>query len=202
MIISDCIQLSKEWFREKAGVPSASNFDKIVTSKGEPSKQSVKYLYQLAGENIVGLKTETYQNEAMKRGVVLEAEARNLFAMVHDVSVRQVGLIYKDARKTCLCSPDGIIGEEAGLEIKCPLIHTHVSYLLKGELPTDYIQQVQGSMMVTGFSSWWFESYFPGLPPLILKIERDNIFIEKLEKELNRFVEDLAITIKKLKGML
>ncbi|MDO9530370.1 MAG: YqaJ viral recombinase family protein [Syntrophales bacterium] len=202
MIKIDCEQLSPEWFLEKVGKPSAGSFDKIVTSKGEPSKQREKYLYQLAGETIAGMKTETYSNEAMKRGIELEAEARDLFMMITDLEVTQVGIIYPDAGKAYGCSPDGIIEDSAGLEIKCPLIHTHVDYLLRGILPTDYVQQVQGSMLVTGFNWWFFCSYFPGLPPLIIKVPRDGVFIEKLRTELEKFCLDLAIVINKLKAMI
>ena len=198
MITVDCDQMSEEWFAEKTGKPGASSFDKIVTTKGEPSKSAKNYLYQLAGESIVGIKTETYQNAIMQRGIELEPSARSLFEMIHDVEVKQVGLCYPDERKKYLCSPDGLL-EDAGLEIKCPMIHTHVSYLLGGKLPTDYFQQVQGSMAVTGFSHWWFMSYFPRMKPLIIKVERDEGFIKKLKAELDNFCLDLVLTVKKLK---
>jgi len=198
MITVDCDQMSEEWFAEKTGKPGASSFDKIVTTKGEPSKSAKNYLYQLAGESIVGIKTETYQNAIMQRGIELEPSARSLFEMIHDVEVKQVGLCYPDEQKKYLCSPDGLL-EDAGLEIKCPMIHTHVSYLLGGKLPTDYFQQVQGSMAVTGFSHWWFMSYFPRMKPLIIKVERDEGFIKKLKAELDNFCLDLVLTVKKLK---
>ena len=198
MITVDCDQMSEEWFAEKTGKPGASSFDKIVTTKGEPSKSAKNYLYQLAGESIVGIKTETYQNAIMQRGIELEPSARSLFEMIHDVEVKQVGLCYPDEQKKYLCSPDGLL-EDAGLEIKCPMIHTHVSYLLGGKLPTDCFQQVQGSMAVTGFSHWWFMSYFPRMKPLIIKVERDEGFIKKLKAELDNFCLDLVLTVKKLK---
>ena len=198
MIIIDCQQLDEVWFAERAGKPSASNFDKIVTTKGEPSKQSKNYLYQLAGESITGLKVETYQNAAMQRGIELEPTARSLFEMIHDVEVKQVGLCYPDEQKKYLCSPDGLI-ENSGLEIKCPMIHTHVGYLLENKLPTEYIQQVQGSMAVTGFDAWYFMSFFPGLPSLIIKVKRDEAFIDKLKKELDSFCSELVEIVKKLK---
>lgn len=200
MIVIDCEQMSEQWFAEKAGKPSASNFDKIITTKGEPSKMAKKYLYQLAGESITGLKTESYQNAAMLRGIELEPQARSLFEMIHDVEVKQVGLCYPDEQKKYLCSPDGLL-EDAGLEIKCPEIHTHVSYLIEGKLPTDYFQQVQGGMAVTGLPFWHFMSYFPGLPPFIIKVERDDAFISKLKTELDVFCFDLVTTVKKLKEM-
>jgi len=197
MIPIYCDQMSEVWFAEKTGKPGASSFDKIVTTKGEPSKSAKNYLYQLAGETIVGIKTETYQNAIMQRGIELEPSARSLFEMMYDVEVQQVGLCYPDEQKKYLCSPDGLL-EDAGLEIKCPLIHTHVSYLLGNKLPTDYIQQVQGSMAVTGFSAWWFMSYYPGIKPFIIKVERDNIFIEKLKTVLDSFCLELALTVKKI----
>jgi len=200
MIKIDCEQLSPEWFQARAGKPSASRFDKIVTSKGEPSKQSKNYMYELAGENLTEVKTETYQNAAMQRGIELESEARSLFEMAYDVEVKQVGLVYPDEQKRYCCSPDGLL-EDSGLEIKCPLIHTHVSYLLENKLPTDYIQQVQGSMLIMGFDHYFFMSYYPGLPPLILKIERDEEFIAKLATELNKFTIELASVVRKLKEM-
>jgi len=200
MVIIDCIQGEEQWFSEKAGKPGASNFDKIITTKGEPSKSAKKYLYQLAGESLTGLKAESYQNAAMLRGIELEPKARSLFELVHDVEVKQVGLCYPDEQKKYLCSPDGLL-DDAGLEIKCPEIQTHVSYLLEGKLPTDYFQQVHGGMAVTGLSSWVFMSYYPGLPPFIIKVERDEAFITKLKAELDSFCYELALTVKRLKEM-
>ena len=75
MIRLDVEQGSREWLEARAGTPSASNFDKIVTTKGEPSKQAKNYLYELAGERIAGPKPETYQSAAMVRGLETEAEA-------------------------------------------------------------------------------------------------------------------------------
>lgn len=200
MITLEMEQCSPEWFAARAGIPSASCFDKIITTKGSPSKQAQAYLYQLAGERIAGCKTDTYQNATMQRGIELEAEARQLFEMVRDVEVKQVGICYFDERKSFSCSPDGLMDLE-GLEIKCPLIHTHVGYLLSGELPADYFQQVQGSMLVTGFMRWSFMSYYPGLPPLIVSVERDNAFCSKLRVELDSFCEELDKVEKRLREL-
>ena len=202
MIIETFPQLSPEWFAARAGRPSAGSFDRILTPKTmKPSAQAQNYLYQLAGERITGVKTETFSTPAMERGVILEAEARLLFEMLHDVEVQQVGLVYPDERKLCSCSPDGLL-DDAGLEIKCPLIHTSVSSLLAGELPGDHIPQVQGSMMITGFSHWWFMSYYPGLPPLIIDVPRDDVFCSALEVELQSFCARLDEVEAKLRGLL
>jgi len=200
MIIIDAPQLSEEWFAARAEIgPTASNFDKIVTSKGLPSKQAQKYLYERAGERIAGFKGDSYQSFAMQRGIELEEEARSLFELIHGIEVKQVGFCMSDD-KTFGCSPDGLL-EDSGLEIKCPLIHTHVDYLLSGELPSAYIQQVQGSMLVTGFKYYWFISYYPGLPPLIIRVERDTEFLIKLKVALDNFCVELNQVESKLRGM-
>lgn len=198
MITLNFLQGSPEWLAEKAGKPSASNFDKIVTTKGEPSKSAQKYLYQLAGERVAGLKEETYQNGAMQRGIELEAEARQFYEMVKDCKVDQIGLCYPNEKKLYSCSPDGLIGKDGLIEIKCPLIPAHVSYLIDGVLPTEYFQQVQGQLFITGRKWLDFVSYFPGLKPLIVRVTPDKEFIKKLEAELVTFCNQLEEIVKKI----
>ena len=191
MITVDNIQqLSPEWFAARCGIPSSSNFDKIVTSAGAPSKQAQKYMYQLVAERITGFKETGYTNDTMKRGIELEGEARGLFEIITENDVKQVGLCYDDDKKY-LCSPDGLLGD-CGLELKNPLSHTHVSYLLNNQqLVKDYHHQVQGAMLVTGFFHWWLMSHYPRLPPLIIKVERDALFCAALKKALDQFCADL-----------
>jgi len=198
MIILDCEQMDLEWWQAHVGTPSASNFSKILTPTGKSSASAKDYMYQLAGEILTGKKTETYHNAVMQRGIEMEAEARTLYELMFDCEVQQVGLIYPDEQKKYCCSPDGIV-DDRGIEIKCPLIHTHVGYLLSGKLPTIYVPQVQGSMLITGFKRWDFMSYFPGLKPLIVKVERDDKYCNLLAKELDKFIDELVKTIRKLK---
>jgi predicted phage-related endonuclease len=200
MIISDVVQGSPEWFAERCGIPTCSNFDKLITTKGEPSKSRTKYMYQLAGERITGQREESYQSAAMQRGVELEAEARSFYELMTGETVQIVGLCYADKKKRYACSPDGLIGEHGGIEIKCPQLSTAVEYLLKGVLPTEYYQQVQGSMAVTGRKWWDFVSYYPGMKPLIVRVERNEEFIKALKVELEIFCQELDEITEKLKG--
>ena len=202
MIVMDQIeQLSPEWFAEHAGVPGASSFDKIVASKGAPSKSRQGYLYQLAGEAITGKKEAGYSSPAMDEGVNREQESRELYEMINKCEVEQVGMAYPDEQKKYLCSPDGLIERKRGLELKNVIPKTQVQYLLDGKLPTKYFIQCQGSLLVTGCDAWDFMSYCPGMPPFIIQVERDEIFIQKLESELDSFVIELAGIIKKLKTL-
>jgi hypothetical protein len=195
--IYDIDQGTDAWFAAKAGRPGASSFDRIITTKGEPSKQRTDYLYELAGERIVGRTENGYTNRAMQIGLEREPEGRALFEMLHDVELMRVGLVYKDEAKLVLCSPDGLL-QNAGFEQKNPMLKTHVKYLLDGKLPTDYFQQVQGSMWVCGFDTWYFMSHWPGLAPLILKVHSDEKWIVKLDCVMRDFLDELDYIHKEL----
>ena len=159
-------------------------------------------LYKLAGEKVLGEKEEGYTNGAMQRGIELEPEARALFELITELGVKEVGLCYYDERRDRSCSPDGLVETGMtlmdGLEIKCPELQTHVEYLIAKKLPTKYIQQVQGSLYITGLERWNFFSYYPGMKPLHIVVERDEIFIAKLSKALDDFVVELDKTHKLL----
>ncbi len=113
--------------------------------------------------------------------------------------VQEVGFCVSDCGRFG-CSPDGLVGEDGLVEIKCPIISTHVEYLLKckDECPTDYFQQTQGQILVTGRKWVDFVSYFPGLPPLIVREEPNEVFQKLLIKELDLFTNELDEVVKKL----
>lgn len=198
MVVIDCEQGSEQWFKVRTGIPSASNFDKIITTEGKPSKQKEKYLYTVAGEKVSGIKEDTYQSFAMQQGVIKEEEARNYYKMLYDVEVQKVGFCVSDDG-TYGCSPDGLIGKDGGLEIKCPLIYTHVGYMIKGELLKDYYQQAQGSLFVTGRKWWDIMSYYAGLKPVIIRVLPDKAFHKALEVELEIFTKELNALIERIK---
>lgn len=151
---------------------------------------------QLAGERIIGTKEESYTNSIMQRGIDLEKDARVMYEFDEGLKVIEVGLVFKDDSKTVSCSPDGlVIGDDGkfirGLEIKCPLLSTHVEYLVDAKLPTKYVQQVQGSMYVTGLDEWDFLSYYPGMPIFRVRVLKDQAFHDKLAQALHQFVAAL-----------
>lgn len=201
MIAVDCEQGSPEWFAERVGRPSSSRFGEIITTKGVPSKQAEKYLYELAGERLIGCKAESYQNAAMTRGIEMEGEARSLYGFLRDIEVEQVGICYPDEQRKYGASPDGFVGKDGCLEIKCPTLSVAVEYLLAGKLPTKYFQQVQGQLLVTGRAWVDFLSYFPGLSPLLVRVERDEKFLAMLKVALDEFCERLDRTTERLRGM-
>lgn len=197
-IYRDIIQGSPEWFAIKAGKVSAGSMDKIVTSTGKASTQRGAYLYQLAGERVMGAsEAGGFKSGWMARGTELEPEARDVYAMLNEVEVEQVGFITDDLGRYG-CSPDGIIGNK-GLEIKCTSLSVFVGYVLGGKLPTEYRVQVQGGLFVTGFPAWDFFAYYPGMKPFQITVEPDLKFHAILKEELERFLSDLGTTEKQLR---
>ncbi|MCE5227117.1 MAG: YqaJ viral recombinase family protein [Porphyromonadaceae bacterium] len=198
IVIDDVEQNSPEWFALRLGNPGASNIDKIITPKGDVSKSRDDYMMTLAGELVCGKQEESYKSIAMMNGNEREESARQLFELAYGVEVKKVGLVYKDEKKLFHCSPDGLF-LDSGLEIKCPMMKTHVRYLLENKLPSDYFGQVQMSMYVCESDDWYFMSYYEGLPPLILNVKRDEKYIEKLEPVLLNFCCDLGNMVEKLR---
>jgi putative phage-type endonuclease len=197
--IIECDQGSEAWYAARCGVPSASNFDMILTTKGERSKQRQKYMYRLAGERVCGIPEEAYQSAAMARGKEMEAEAREFYEFAKGVDVRQVGFCMDD-NAPFGASPDGLVGDDGCLEIKCPIIATHVGYLIENMVPLDYFQQTQGQLLVTGRIWCDFVSYYPGIKPLIIRVNREEPFIKILKSELLGFCEELETVARKIGG--
>lgn len=197
MQIFDFEQRSPEWYQIRAGIPTSSNFDKIITTEGKSSKQRQEYLYQLVGERLGGIADESYQSLAMIQGIAKEDEARMLYEIARE-PIQKVGFCLSDCGRYG-SSTDGLIGDKGVFELKCPLMSTHIGYMInKDEIPTDYFQQTQGEMLVTGRSFVDFMSYFPGLPPVIIREEPNETFQRLLKKELELFTEELHDLVKKL----
>lgn len=189
MIVIDCEQGSPEWFAARLGKPTASEFDKIITAGGKPSTQADGLLHKLLAELITGKAAVFTESDWMKRGKEYEAEARDFLSFHLDTEIRQVGFVMTDCGSFG-CSPDGMYAE-GGCELKCPSPGVHVSYLLRGTIPPDYIPQVQGSMLVTGAPWWDFVSYHPDMPPLIVRVERDYAFHAALAEYMGKFLTRL-----------
>lgn len=200
----ECPQGSDVWWEVRCGIPTASRFASIVTSKGAPSKAMDTYIAELIGDTVMPRPTYfTTQGRpvtsAMTNGTDCEPEARRFYEMHSDCSVTQVGFILHDSGLFG-CSPDGLVGEDGGLELKCPETKTQAGYLMKGILPKQYMAQVHGSLIVTERKWWDFVSYAYGLKPLILRVT-PNEFTDQLRKSLAVFVAKLQEVRAKLIGV-
>lgn len=185
-VFSDLEQGSETWRAIRAGLPTASRFSDVL-AKGE-GKTRGKYLRELAAEVLTGEPTESFTNDYMARGHEYEDEARRMFAFMREVDPQQVGFI-RNGRMGC--SPDSLIGDSAGLEIKVAIPAVQIERLQRGELPAEHKAQVQGSMLVTDRPVWHFMSYCPKLPTLILDVPRDDEYLAQLAKAIEAFNTEL-----------
>tara|TARA_R110000796_G_scaffold23180_1_gene66682 strand:- start:3798 stop:4469 length:672 start_codon:yes stop_codon:yes gene_type:complete len=196
IVLESMIQGSEQWLNARKGRATASEFKKILTATGKPSKSSLSYMRKLARECVCDDPQEFIGNKFTDWGHEWEPVARQWFADNVNPLVKEVGFVGRGDGAPVGCSPDSLIVNAAGdyiegLEIKCPQVDTHVKYLMEGVLPDDYKLQVHGSMAVTGLDRWHFVSFFPELPALHLVIERDA-FTEKVGAALDQFIIEYA----------
>lgn len=193
MIIVDCEQGTPEWYAARAGVPTASNFARLVTPTGKPSAQAGDYLSELLGEYATGTTDEdSYTDFWMERGKELEPEARLAYQLVTGNKVSQVGFVYRDESRLVGCSPDGLVWDrEKGCEIKCPKEKNWAAYYIANTCPKAYWPQTQGSMWITGFDEWDFSAYHPKYEPFIVTVKKDAEFQKALDDIVPAFIEKL-----------
>ena len=193
MIIEYMPQQGEEWLEAKKGIPSASNFDKIIKANGQPSAQAERYMFDLAMERLRGRK-ESYTNRSILAGIEREPESRDYYSLINGVDIEEVGLVYFDERKLFCCSPDGLYlpDRKKGLELKNPEEWTHYQYMQNPEkLLSDYHRQVHGSLAITGAKEWDIMSYCPPLKEVIVTVKRDQAFCATILTEVVKFCLDL-----------
>lgn len=191
-VILDTLQQgTPEWFAIRAMMPTASNFDRILTATGKQSTQARAYALELIAERYGGEDVDRWSNQWTDRGHELETRAREFYQLAFGISIQQVGFIHRDD-KSAGCSPDGLIGDDGGLEIKCLKATNHLEMLLDGIIQTKFIPQVQGSLWVTERQWWDFLGYHPRFKHFKVRIERDEVYIALLAIEINKFNAVLA----------
>jgi hypothetical protein len=198
MIVHDVEQGSPEWRRLRLGIPTASNFHRIISPKTlKLSAASHGYLCELVAERLLGEPMDADKTMFMERGSELEEQAVAYYELQRDVETTRVGFVTDD---DCAvgCSPDRLVGDDGGLEIKCPGAAQHVSNML--EMTAHYMPQVQGTMWLTGRDWWDLLSFHPALPPVIVRIERDEEYIERLAEAVCAFNVRLDQATEQLKA--
>lgn len=199
MKILDLDQGSEEWFSARLGVPTASRFKDIVTpAKGEKSASYKGYMYELIAERLTKEREGFFKSEWMERGNEIEPLARASYEFINDVEVKQIGMIFNDDM-TIGISPDGLIGDNGGLEIKCPKPSTVVKYMLDGGLPLEYKPQVMGSLWISEREWWDFLAFHPSMDFYQIRVYRDEDYIKKMNQHITDFVDELHNNYEKLR---
>lgn len=195
--IVDCEQGSDSWWRAKLGIPSASDFKKVLA--GGDGLTRDEYMRKLAGEAVWGVRREDYRNADMERGNAMEPYLRNFYAMEHDAELAQVGFV-KRRLKTGFAgySPDSLVGPDGLLETKSAAPHRLLEIMRAGRVPPEHLPQCHGGMWVTG-RAWvdvviGFEpsAGYAGARPLVRRVRRDEAYIKRLELAVETFNEQLA----------
>lgn len=198
MIIHEVQQGSESWIELRLGIPTASEFHRIVTPKGALSAQADKYAHRLIAEGLLKRQLDSLEGlEWIDRGKELEEDAARMYQFQNEVDVTKVGFITTD-NGLIGASPDRLISKSIGLECKCPSPQVHVSYML-GDMGDKYKPQVQGQNYVGEFEYSVLFSYNPEFPPVTIKTPRDEDYIKILAKSLDDFCNMKAEMLEKIR---
>lgn len=194
-------QGSQEWLALRAGKVTASKVADVMSSITTAGYKN--YLADLVVERLTGKKTESFTNAAMQWGVDQEPIARAEYEVKTGNFVDQIAFVDHPTIANFGCSPDGLVGNDGLIETKCPNTATHIDYVMQDKVPTKYIPQIQCQLAVTGRKWCDFVSFDPRLPDglqiLIVRLERDDEYIEKLEARVVKFLDEVNSAVNGLK---
>lgn len=186
MRIIDVEQGSQAWLDARVGVLTASVMDQVITPKTMKTSASMgKLVNRMLAEVTLGRSLDDASSLFIERGTQLEDEARRWYEFKRDVEVERVGLCLRDDGLLGF-SPDGLVGEDGGVEIKCPTAAVHMGYLLDGL--DQYYHQIMASLWISQRQWWDFVSYCPGLPPVLVRFHPDLKFFKAMEEATAQFL--------------
>mgnify|MGYP002642100444 CR=1 FL=1 len=190
MRIIDVRQQSEEWEKWRAR-PTASEFHNFVTPvNGEYSKQAIAYASKIIAKQL-GVYQEPPPSFWMDWGTEHEPNAKHAYTKQTGNEITDVGFVLPDNTDAYGGSPDGLIGDDGLIEIKCPKPETLIAYRAAGVLPKDYRPQVQGLLMITQRAWCDFYVWHPQLKPFLLRVEADDLYQLKIAKSLLKLLEEI-----------
>lgn len=195
-------QGSGEWAKIRLGKVTASEIDSLVSPEGKvrTGDGPNAYLYRKLSEKVLGFAEESGSSWEMEQGTIMQHEAIPWLEFTHDVKVNQVGFISDDEDRFG-ASPDGLIGEDGGVEVKCCQPAKSLQYLLDGVVPKEYRLQVQFSLYVTQRKWWYFLSYSRQWPQLLLRVEPDPVIQSAIKTALDQFFSKFDSAQQKIVAM-
>lgn len=194
------IQGSDEWFSARCGKVTASRIDDLMArTKIGYGASRANYMAQLIAERLTGKPTESYTNGAMQWGIDHEAEARAAYEFFREAQVTEVGFLLHPTIVESGASPDGLVGDDGLVEIKCPNTATHIDTLLNLQVPGKYTKQMLWQMASTRRKWCDFVSYDPRMP------EKLRLFVKRFEfdaEEVRRMETEVLAFLNELNGKL
>lgn len=199
-------QGTDEWKKARLGHVSGSSIaDVMAKGKSGEAITRKKYKTRLVAERLTNEIGESYTNASMEWGVATESMARQAYEVSHETFVDKTGFWKHPTIKWLGCSPDGLVGDDGLVEIKCPNTTTHIDYLWADEVPSEYYKQIQCQLWVTGRQWCDFVSFDPRLPKknqlFVKRCNRDEDLIAKMEVEVLAFLGEVEVMINILSGV-
>lgn len=199
-------QRTPEWFAERAGKVTASRIaDIIAKTKTGYGASRQNYAAQLVAERLTGVPAESFTNSAMQWGTDQEPYARAAYEAATGNFVTEVGFIHHPEIELAGASPDGLVGDDGLVEIKCPNTATHIDYLLSRKIPSKYEAQMAWQIICTGRDWCDFVSFDPRMPGhlqlLIVQYRPTEEFLLEITKEVVSFLDEVADTVAKLQQL-
>lgn len=207
-MIVECEQRTDAWYEARCGSLGASAIaDALAKLKDgkTPGATSTNLRAKLVVERLTGVQEDGYKSAAMQYGIDNEDAARIAYETRCGVFVQQVGLVKHPTIEGSHASPDGLVGNDGLIEIKCPNSATHIETLRTGKVPTKYVYQMQWQMRCTGRAWCDFVSFDPRLPEKlqlwVKRIDRDDALIAKLETGVIEFLDGVRADVEALEAM-
>lgn len=196
-------QGSPEWKLARLGHVSASGIADVMSKiKTGESATRRKYKIRLVAERLTGKPQDSFTNAAMEWGVETEPQARMAYEVSRGTFVEKTGFWIHPRIKYVGASPDGLVGEEGLIEIKCPNTTTHLEYIWNNEVPNEYLKQMQMQMWITGRQWCDFVSFDPRLPEknqlFVIRCHRDDPLISQIENEVLGFLKEIELILERL----
>lgn len=199
-------QRTEEWFAQRAGKVTASRVSDVVAkTKSGYSASRANYMAQLVAERLTGKPVESFSNAAMEWGTEQEPYARAEYESKADVLVDEVAFVLHPSIAFSGASPDGLVGSEGLVEIKCPNTATHIDYLLGKQVPPKYKPQMAWQLACTQRSWCDFVSFDPRLPEkhqlFVIRYIPEAGYIKELEAEVSKFLDEVQETLNQLENL-
>lgn len=199
-------QRSPEWFAARLGKATASRIvDVVARIKSGWGASRANYMAQLVCERMTGTPQDAYVNGAMQRGVETEPEARIAYEFYSDNTVDEIGFIDHPTIAMSGASPDGHVGDDGSVEIKCPNTSTHIDTLLSGKVPEKYVVQMQWQMACSGRQWCDFVSFDPRMPEdlklFVERVRRNDEDIAALEVAVREFLVEVETKVQRLNAL-
>lgn len=201
--MTEIVQGSAEWLAIRLGKVTASRVaDVVAKTKTGWGASRANYMAELIAERLTGTPAEKFQNAAMQWGTEKEPEAKAAYEFHTDATIDPIGFVHHPKIEMSGASPDGLIGTDGLIELKCPNTATHIETLRGGVVPAKYITQMQWQMACTERAWCDFASYDPRMPEnmrlFVQRVNRDDKAIAELEKHVCDFLAEIDKTVAEL----